>query len=122
MPQPIPAAVTGYPMTRQDQPAVPQAMLQNTTAVPPPPSAIDGRLLIATTRISSRPRSDLPPDYRLAWWSSAGLRPIHLPDDDRGVVDAAARPGGGAIAAIVGGVSLVRADGSEGSRGAPLPG
>ena len=43
------------------------------------------------------------------------MQPIHLPDDDRGVVDAAARPGGGAIAAIVGGVSLVRADGSGGS-------
>ncbi|TME24939.1 MAG: hypothetical protein E6I75_28255 [Chloroflexi bacterium] len=115
LPPPVPAAGQGYPSPRQVQPAVPQALPTQPTAGPPPPAAIDGRLLIATTRISSRPRSDLPPDYRLAWWSSAGLQPIHLPDDDRGVVDAAARPGGGAIAAIVGGVSLVRADGSGGS-------
>jgi len=65
--------------------------------------AIDGRLLIATTRSTSRPQSDLATDYRLAWWSNRGRQSIGLPGDEAGIVDAAARPGGGAIAAIVAG-------------------
>jgi hypothetical protein len=70
--------------------------------------ALDGRLLIATTRTSPRPYSDLSIDYRLAWMSSAGLRPIPLPGDERGVVDAAASLDGTQIAAIIGGDTLVR--------------
>jgi len=78
-------------------------------AAPGPPADVDGRLLIATTRNSPRPQSDLSSDYRLAWWTRDGVQAIPLPDDERGVVDAAARPGGGAIIAILGGVSVMRA-------------
>jgi hypothetical protein len=67
-------------------------------------------LLVATTRPSPRPQSDLSPDYRLAWWSQAGLQRVALPDDQQGVVDAAVRPGGSAIVAIVGGTRLLRTD------------
>jgi WD40-like Beta Propeller Repeat len=47
-------------------------------------------------------------DYRLAWWSNLGLEPIHLPGEERGVVDASASPEGRSVAAIVGGDTLVK--------------
>lgn len=100
---------------------MPHVLPTQPSAGPAPSAAIDGKLLIVTTRISSRPASDLVPDYRLAWWSSTGLQPIQLPDEERGVIDAAARPGGGAVAAVIGGVNLVRADSSGGNAGDLLP-
>src|SRR5262249_47370495 len=73
------------------------------------------RMLIATTRGSSRPASDLPTNYRLAWLSSMAVRPIPLPGDADGVVDAAVEPSSNSIAAITGGGRLLRAhaDGAE---------
>jgi WD40-like Beta Propeller Repeat len=108
IPPPVPAAGQGHAAPRSEGSTPPSLPTQPAAAVAPG-APIDGRLLVATTRFSPRPQSDLRPDYRLAWWSRAGLQPVRLPDDDRGVIDAAARPGGGALAAIVGGVTLLRA-------------
>jgi hypothetical protein len=58
-------------------------------------------------------------DYRLAWWSRAGLQRLALPDDELGIVDASARPGGGAIVAILGGGQIARA-GDDGHSPADL--
>lgn len=110
IPQPVPAGNGGLPVSVANHSTAAAKLPSQPVAAPAPPADVDGRLLIATTRLSPRAQSDLPSDYKLAWWSRGGIMPIPLPEDDRGVLDAAARPGGGGIVAILGGVSVVRAE------------
>lgn len=77
------------------------------TAPAAPPAPIAGRLLLATTRPSPRPKSDLPIDYRLAVLSSRGLEVVDLPSAEAGVVAAAVNRDGDAVA-ILGGDRLLR--------------
>src|SRR5579862_3929905 len=80
---------------------------------PPAPAAAPfpahGRLLIASTRPSPRPHSNLPIDFRLVLWSNA-FQPLSLPGDQAGVTDAAAAPDGSQLVAILGQTRVERAD------------
>ena len=111
----MPATGQGYVPAGVESSSIARSFATQPPAESAPPAVVDGRLLIATTRTSSRPHSDLPSDYRLAWWDSRGLQPLELPGEDGGILDAAAQPGGRALIVIVGGTTLIRAadDGSN---------
>lgn len=106
---PSPFSTTSTPT---ENPSVPQAV---GVATPPPIPKIpaesyrfvSGRLLISTTRYAADPTVDLPPNYRLAWLTSSGARPIVVPNDGAGVTDAAVSPDGHNLAVIVGGTRVV---------------
>ncbi len=105
IPPPVSGSADGAPREAGDPQAVASAVALLPTqspAGPAPRADFSGRMLIASTRTSLRPRSDLAIDYRLAWLTRDGFKSIPLPRDDRGVVDATTGPASEEVVAIVG--------------------
>lgn len=111
---PAPTGATPTPRMSADIAATAIAELPTDAPAPPAPALpASGKLLVASTRLSPRPHSNLAMDFRLGLWSN-GLQPVSLPGDQAGITDAAVTPDGRLVAAILGQTRVDRLDLSSG--------